>query len=457
MKLPVLLSLLLFSICFFSSCREPEAFPDEQYDSRLSGGLQTIFDQTSQAFSHEFEGLSAYDLKVHALGDAAFEQTFVTAPAPVNSGLGPAFNNVSCISCHHNDGKGVPTAGELQSSLLIRISQPGFDAHGGAMPVLGYGTQIQDKSILGKQPEANVNITYTYKTYRFDDGETYELRTPSYSLNNLYIPINGTYMLSPRLAPPVFGLGFLEAISEKDILANADENDANKDGISGKANYVWDPVSQNMELGRFGLKANTAFILTQVAAAYNNDMGITSRIFPKETTYGQPQTDALKDDPELADSILNAVKYYVQTLQVPARRNVNDIEIKRGESLFKQANCTSCHTPTFKTKVNVAFKQLSNQTIHPYTDLLVHDMGDALADNRPDFKASGNEWRTAPLWGVGLFEIVNYPGFYLHDGRARNLVEAIMWHGGEAQGSVDKFKNMTSNERKAILKFLKSL
>jgi CxxC motif-containing protein (DUF1111 family) len=453
-------SILIVCVAFFvlfSNCRKAEPFPDDEYDSRLSGGTQTVFDQTSHAFGHVFEGLGDYELRHHELGDAAFEQTFVAAPAPVNNGLGVVYNNVSCISCHHNDGIGTPTAGELQSSLLIRISRQGMDDHGGALAVPGYGTQIQDKAVFGKQKEATVHIAYTYHTYSLANGTTYELRAPVYSLENLYLPVSGVYMLSPRLAPPVFGLGLLENIEEKDILANADENDSNGDSISGKPNYVWDAATQKMMLGRFGLKANTASVLTQVAAAYNNDMGITNRIFPAETYSGQTQMDLLKDDPELPDSILNAVAFYVRTLQVPARRNVNDAEGKKGEKLFAGAKCMSCHTQTFTTNVNVAFPPSSNQRIHPYTDLLLHDMGEGLADNRPDFKADGREWRTAPLWGLGLIELVNYPGYYLHDGRARSILEAIMWHSGEAEASKRKVQEMSKTELGELLRFLKSL
>lgn len=453
----VTVSIITSYVLLFSMCRKPEDFPEEGYDERLSGGSQTAFDATSQAFSNPFTGMSGYDDHIHGLGDAAFEQTFVTAPAPFNSGLGGAYNNVSCVSCHHGDGKGVPNTGLSESSLLMRISYPGEGEHHSAIPVPGYGTQVQDKAIFGMVPEAKVNIIYSYQTYSFPDGEKYELRTPTYALSNLHIPISGNYLLSPRLAPPVFGLGLLEAIDENDILQHVDANDVNGDGISGKANYVWDPLTGSVQLGRFGLKSNTASILTQVAAAYNNDMGITNHVFPQETTHGQVQNDNQVDDPELADSILNAVKFYVQTLQVPARRNVADPVVVRGKKIFNAAGCNNCHVATQYTKVNVAFSQLSHQRIHPYTDLLVHDMGSGLADNRPDFLADGNEWRTAPLWGLGLLETVNYPAYYLHDGRARTITEAIMWHGGEAQSSVDYVKQLSKPDRDALIKFLRSL
>jgi CxxC motif-containing protein (DUF1111 family) len=220
---------------------------------------------------------------------------------------------------------------------------------------------------------------------------------------------------------------------------------------------VWDAVTKSRKMGRFGWKANTASILTQVASAFNQDMGITTSVLPVENSFGQPQYDGLKDDPELPDSLLNAVKFYAQTLAVPARRNTTDATIKRGLQLFTLAKCINCHKQTLTTSINVAMPSLSNQVIHPYTDMLIHNMGPGLADNRPDFLAGGQDWRTAALWGVGLFETVNNPGYYLHDGRARTLTEAIMWHGGEADQSKAYFSNLPKADRDAILKFLKSL
>ena len=454
LKIIGVLGLLIFAL---AKCQKAAPFPDDKYDARLSGGDATVFDITSGAFSNAFPGLSTRDQEVHALGDAAFSNTFVTAPAPVNSGLGPIFNNSACISCHHNDGIGLPTAGETRSSLLMRISLPGTDEHGGPVAVPGYGLQLQDKAIFGKLPECKVNISSVNQSYSFADGETYELRVPTYTLSNLYTPISGNYLLSPRLAPPMIGLGLLEAIPESEILALVDPNDANGDGIKGKANYVWDVATQTRMLGRFGWKANTASILTQVAAAYNQDIGITNKIFPVESSFGQSQYDGLQDDPELPDSTLNNVKFYAATLAVPARRNVTDPDILKGEQLFKQLKCESCHKQTMTTAVNVAMPTLSHQVIHPYTDMLVHDMGPGLADNRPDFLAGGQEWRTAPLWGLGLFEKVNFPGYYLHDGRARTIVEAIMWHGGEAQNAKNSYAKLQKADRDAVLKFLSSL
>ncbi len=449
-------SVILF-IVTGTMCNKADIFPDEGYDARLSGGMATVFDATSKAFSHEVPGLNENDALVHEIGDAAFEQTFVSAPAPVNSGLGPVFNNVSCISCHHNDGKGTPTAGLPTSSLLTRISVPGMDEHGGPLAADGYGGQLQDQSIFSTTPEVKVNISYTDKPVTYPDGSTVVLRDPSYSLYNTYIAMPAGFLLSPRMAPPVFGVGFLNNIPEATILSFADEGDADGDGISGRPNYVYNPYSHQKELGRFGLKANNPNLLVQAAGAYHQDMGITSYVFPQESSFGQSQNDKLYDDPELADSILNAVVFYIKTLAVPARRNVTDPEIKKGELLFAQLNCSGCHIPTLQSGIDLSVAALNNQRIHPYTDMLLHDMGDDLADNRPDFLATGNEWRTTPLWGIGLFEKTNGIPYFMHDGRARTLEEAILWHGGEAEKSKQQFMQMAKDDRDRLVKFLKSL
>lgn len=438
-------------------CNKATIVDESAYDERLSGGSATVFDETSKAFGHAFDGLNARDAEFHEQGDAAFEQTFVAAPAPINSGLGPVFNNVSCISCHHNDGKGTPTAGFVNSSLLFRLSIPGTDAHGGPLSIPNFGGQLQDVAIFGKQAEANVNISYSNVTYTYPSGETVTLRKPTYTVANAYLPLPANYLISPRLAPPVFGLGLLQNISEETILSFIDKNDANNDGIIGKANYVYNPYTHKTELGRFGLKASAPTLQIQVAGAYNQDMGITSYVFPQESSWGQSQLDNLNDDPELADSTLDAATFYVKTLAVPARRNVTNIDVIQGKQLFMQMNCSGCHKPNVLTGIDLNLAAVNNQRIQPFTDMLLHDMGSDLADNRPDYLANGNEWRTAPLWGVGLFAKTNGTPFYLHDGRARTLEEAILWHGGEAQKSKDKFTQLSKTERNKLIKFLQSL
>jgi CxxC motif-containing protein (DUF1111 family) len=334
---------------------------------------------------------------------------------------------------------------------------PGQDAHGGPLPIPGFGDQLQNRAILGVQKEADVEVQYEERSFRFDDGSSYSLRFPRYTVTNTYAAFPSGAYLSPRVAAPVFGLGLLEAVSEADILSLADEADRDNDGISGRPNYVFNYVSGQTSLGRFGWKANQPSLLQQVAAAYNGDMGITTSVFPNENSLGQPQYDGRDDDIELNDSLLHSVEFYVRSLAVPARRRLNDPQVQRGKQLFAEASCNRCHVPDMRTAVNITFPEISNQLIHPYTDLLLHDMGEDLADGRPDFLASGREWRTPPLWGIGLTQKVNGHNNFLHDGRARNLLEAVLWHGGEAASSRDKVKAMPASDRAALVKFLESL
>lgn len=457
MKTWLIVGILSGMVFLFSMCNKAGLFSDTGYDDRLSGGLATVFDETSKAFTHPISGLNARDQHVHELGDQAFEQTFVSAGSKLFGGLGPVFNNVSCISCHHNDGKGTPTAGQSTSSLLFRISLPGQDAHGAPIPMPGFGLQLQDQALFGVQPEVHMQISYSDMTVTYPDGSSAILRKPDYAIQSAYIPLPANYALSARMAPPVFGVGLLENIPEQTILSFVDREDKNNDGIRGQANYIFDSTTNKNILGRFGFKANASTVLFQVATAYQQDIGVTSSVQPKESSGGQLQSDKRDDDPELPDSILNAVAFYVRSLAVPARRNVNDADNKKGEQLFMQINCSGCHRPTIQTGVNVNFPQLSNQRIHPYTDMLVHDMGTGLADNRADYLASGSEWRTTPLWGIGLFEKTNGIPFYLHDGRARTLEEAILWHDGEAKKAKEQFMSLAKADRDRIIKFLKSL
>ena len=267
-------------------------------------------------------------------------------------------------------------------------------------------------------------------------------------------------MFSPRMSPANFGLGLLEAISEQTILSNADEFDSNQDGISGKANYVYDIASNQIILGRFGWKANQPSLKQQAAGAFNQDMGVTSPLIPVKSCYGQSQYanySYCSCSPDITATQLNAVTFYLQSLAVPARRNVNDNTVQQGKSIFIQAKCSSCHITNVTTGVSAVNSSLSLQAIQPFTDLLLHDMGAGLADNRPDFLASGTEWRTAPLWGIGLQQVVSGNTIFLHDGRARSLMEAIMWHGGEAEQSKQYVRQLSEDERNALITFLQSL
>lgn len=444
----------------FSRCNKSGAFPESGYDDRLSGGSFTTLNESTQAFKQAIDGLTDREERVHIIGDGTFDQVFVAAPAPHFGGLGPVYNNISCVNCHRNDGGGFPSTGSSSSGMLMRISIPGTDEHGGPLAAPNFGLQIQDRALLGAPAEAAINITYTDQAVAYPDGSTVTLRRPSYSLQNPYTPLPGSYMLSPRLAPRLVGVGLLENIPESTILSFVDAGDQNGDGISGKANYVYDPFTKRTELGRFGLKANTSTAQLQVATAYQQDMGVTSYTQPQESAFGQSQMSLVGTNDtarELVDSLLNYVTFYIQTLAVPARRDVLDSVNKQGAILFNQVNCSGCHRTTMQTGVNTAI-HLSSQRIHPYTDLLLHDMGDGLADDRPDFLATGKEWKTAALWGVGILSKTNGgSAFYLHDGRARSIEEAILWHGGEAERSKQRFMQLSKADRTAILKFLNSL
>ena len=447
-----------FSIFFISSCSKNEELSKYEENEWLSGGAQTVFDQSAGAFSQPFPFLSSDKLRVHEIGDLGFEATFVTAPAPLNPGLGPVYNNVSCASCHISDGRGRPPyAGEQLKSLLIRLSAPGADNTGGPLPLPGFGGQLQQFAIAGKMPEAEVTILHSYLNEYFNDGTYTELKVPQYQFLNPYIPFPSGMMYSPRVAPPVFGLGLLEAVPEEIILEYSDPYDHNGDFISGKANYGYDIATKRRVLGRFGWKAAQPTLKQQTAGAYHEDMGITNGYFITESSSGQIQDDMLADNPEISDSLLHAVTFYVQSLAVPARRNVDKPGVIEGKNIFTKAGCASCHRPSMRTAVNLAFPEISNQLIFPYTDLLLHDMGAGLADNRPDYEADGREWRTPPLWGIGLTKLVNGHNNYLHDGRARSLMEAIMWHDGEAAPSRNFVKQLTAAERTKLIAFLESL
>ena len=456
----ILLISILLSACDSESPVVVESTPVFS-TSELSGGQTTVFDASSHAFSTPAPNLSPTAFEKHLDGDREFEAAFVTAPAVVNPGLGPIYNNISCINCHSRDGRGrPPRVDEKFVSMLFRLSLPKpEDAIEGQppTPVPGFGTQLNNRAIFGTAPEGKIKIDYTEQTLTTADGTRVHLRYPNYTFTEIYQPLPEEVELSPRVALSVFGLGLLEAIPENTILSYADEADINGDGISGKPNYVWDVVQQRYTLGRFGWKANQPTLLQQVAAAYHDDMGLTTSLFMTENSAGQAQLTEQSATPEVSDEILDVVTFYVQTLAVPARRNVDDPEVKQGEELFAKAQCASCHVPTLRTGVLEGVPSVSNQTIQPFTDMLLHDMGPELADNRPDFRANGREWRTPPLWGIGLVKRVNGHTNFLHDGRARDLMEAILWHGGEAEASRKTVEQMSKTERDALIAFLESL
>jgi CxxC motif-containing protein (DUF1111 family) len=320
---------------------------------------------------------------------------------------------------------------------------------------------VQLRSIPGISAEAEATVTYVEVPGSFADGEAYALRVPSYSFFNLaFGDFHPDIQVSPRVAPQMPGLGLLEAIPEAQILAWADPEDADGDGISGRANFVWDFQVIGPRLGRFGWKANQPTLRQQVAEALHADIGITTTLFP-ERNCPPIQVDCAAavngGIPELNDTGLDLLEFYTQTLAVPARRDWEDPEVLRGKALFGALGCVQCHRPEFTTDANFPIPALAGQKIRPYTDLLIHDMGEGLADGRPLFQASGSEWRTPPLWGLGLIETVSGHSQLLHDGRARNVSEAILWHGGEATAAREGFRELDRQDREALLHFLESL
>jgi CxxC motif-containing protein (DUF1111 family) len=389
----------------------------------------------------------------------------VTAPSSTTGldGLGPTFNASSCSSCHFKDGRGAPPAGpdEPFLGLLLRLSIPGQDAHGGPLDEPAYGGQFNHRAILGVPAEGTSAVAYEEVPGAFADGTPYSLRRPTYRLADLaFGPIDPAVLLSPRTAPFMIGLGLLEAVDEAAILALADEDDADGDGISGRPNRVWDPKTQRTVLGRFGWKANQAGVEQQNAGAFLGDLGITSALHPAENCPPAQTACAAAPSggaPELDADKLDEVTYYARLLAVPARRDFEDPEVLRGKALFRDAGCAACHVPVLVTSALDGFPELAGQTIRPFTDLLLHDLGEDLADGRPDFLAGGREWRTPPLWGIGLIGVVNDHTLLLHDGRARGFAEAILWHGGEAERAREAFRTLGASDRAALIRFLESL
>ena len=461
-------TLLLLAVVLFAACREPGQ-PQEPTPLPLilvaeSGGATTAFTTTRNAFGLSARNLDTLERRTFAVGNSFFRQNWVTAPASTEArdGLGPTFNALSCSSCHLLDGRGKPPDGpdDGERGLLLRLSIPGAGPHGGPLPEPVYGGQLQDRAIVGVPIEGEFIIVYQEMPGVFADGELYSLRRPTYQFRDLnFGPMRPETLVSPRVAPAIVGMGLLEAIPEADILSAVDPDDVDGDGISGRVNMVWDERKGAMSLGRFGWKANVPTVEQQTAGAFLGDLGVTSELFPEENCTA-PQEDCMTapngGSPEIGEKRLADVVFYTQTLAVPAMRDISDPRVQKGAQVFVQAGCAVCHTPQHTTGAH-EIEALSNQTIYPYTDLLLHDMGPELADGRPDFGANGQEWRTPPLWGIGLVETVSGHTMFLHDGRARNLTEAILWHGGEGAAARDAFKALTKEEREALIRFLNSL
>ena len=462
-----LLALLLPAIAVIAvaACGDRTAESDidlnEVYNLRL-GGDTTAFSTGRNAFELSARNLNNDLRRTFEVGDSFFNQNWVAAPSSTEArdGLGPTHNALSCSSCHSHDGRSKPPDGPTDPGrgLLLRLSIPGQD---GPTEEPTYGGQLQDRSVLGVPVEGRILITYKEIQDQYPDGTTYSLRQPVYSIEDLaFGPLHPDVQISPRIGPATIGMGLLEAVPEERILALADPDDADGDGISGRPNYVWDFRRGELILGRFGWKANQPTVEQQVAGAFLGDIGITSSLFPDENCpSGQEDCLSVPNGgvPEIPDSRLEKVTIYVQTLAVPAMRDTDDEKVQQGARTFVQAQCSVCHTPRHETGDAHPLEPLRNQAIFPYTDLLLHDMGAGLADNRPDGQASGTEWRTPPLWGIGLVETVNGHTMFLHDGRARSMEEAILWHDGEAEEARLRFMRLPAEQREALIKFLEAL
>jgi CxxC motif-containing protein (DUF1111 family) len=431
----------------------------------FSGGDTTVFDVSDDAFGFPLANLSTARSDLFFVGNSFFRTNWVIAPSSTTGrdGLGPLFNAIGCSSCHLRDGRGRPpiAAGEKPASLLFKIFTSGVDAVGEPLPDPAYGDQVQNFAILGVAPEADVDIEYVEEAGAYADGTPFSLRRPTYTLS---APAYGLpapdARLAPRVASVVFGLGLLALVPEADVLSRVDAADVDLDGVSGRANFAWDRRDLAHRLGRFGWKATEVTIEQQAAAAFLNDVGLTSELFPNQTCTGAQGDCAAAPDggaPEVTPEVMAPLVFYMTTLAPPGRRDVADPTVRRGRDLFATIGCAKCHVPTLVTGTSADFPELSGQTIHPFTDLLLHDMGPDLADGRPSFDAAGSEWRTPPLWGIGLVQTVNGHTFFLHDGRARGLAEAILWHGGEGEASREAFRALPAADRAAVLRFLEDL
>lgn len=418
----------------------------------------------SNAFTTPVSNISPdNEAKFHA-GNSFFNQPWVAAPASTQSrdGLGPLFNARSCAACHFKDGRGSPPLeqGDPFVGLLLRLSIDGSGKHGAATPHPVYGGQLQPFSIPGVPAEGMPRVSYVEREGEYADGTRYTLLEPVYTITDLaYGDLPKDIRISPRVAPAVHGLGLLEAVSEARLAELADPNDQDADGISGRISRVPDAATGELSVGRFGWKSEQPSVRQQSAGAFLGDMGITTSLFPSQECSSEQtecQTATAGGDPEISDAHLERVERYGQLLAVPVRTDASDSEVLQGKKLFQNSGCAGCHTPRHLTE-NHPLSELEDQEIWPYTDLLLHDMGEGLSDNRPSYSAAGSEWRTPPLWGLRFYETVNRHNRLLHDGRARGVAEAILWHGGEAKESKQAFESMSKSDRDALVRFVESL
>jgi CxxC motif-containing protein (DUF1111 family) len=426
------------------------------------GGDATTAVQSASAFTQHPDGLDAKALQAFAHGNRIFSTPWVEAPASVRhfDGLGPYFSSRSCSGCHVHDGRGRPPEGPEDSVVarVVKLGRADASARGSRDP--HYGVVLSDRAVRALAPEGRLVVHWEELERAYADGTRARLRRPRFQLAGLaYGPLAEDTRASLRVAPAVFGVGLLEAVPESLLGRLADPADANSDGISGRIHAVRTKGPGTTRPGRFGWKATQASVAGQVTTALVEDMGITTEARPEaDLGVGQRAARARPQGgrPELERAALEALVTYCRLLAVPARRDLDDPSVRRGAARFREAGCVSCHVPSLVTADAVP-APLARQVIHPFTDLLLHDLGPELSDGMPEQAAAASEWRTPPLWGLGLVTRVNGHRFLLHDGRARTPEEAILWHGGEAQASRDAFRALTLEARRDLLRFLESL
>ncbi|MGB0733707.1 MAG: di-heme oxidoredictase family protein, partial [Pontibacterium sp.] len=435
-----------------------------------------------RALTHPSKTIPREERMGFQLGKAIFGKLWVPAPSSTRAsdGLGPHYSGRSCEHCHKNNGRGHAPINSMSqpTSMFLKLSVPPqtvkqkaqlAKSEIGVIPSPNYGTQLQQFAIAGLAAEGRFKTQYTTITITLAGGETVELQKPNYTLYDLaYGQPDPQLMISPRIAQPIIGMGLLDRVNENDILRAQDPDDIDNNGISGRANRVWSPITQKTALGRFGWKATAATLRTQNNSALHSDIGISNPDFVNPLGDCTPQQTSCAKMPhdtgiaahhhnnqfEATEEVVKVLLNYTANLAVPARPNAHAADILAGKEAFYTAGCQQCHRPSLPLK-----NDASGETEHiwPYSDLLLHDMGEGLADNRPEFAASGREWRTQPLWGIGTTATVNKHYGYLHDGRARSLMEAILWHGGEAEASKQHIIAMPKAQRDNLIKFLESL
>ncbi len=485
-------SVLLASVLFASvtaaapvkSVQMPTDFSQPQTGEHLPGGSASTRKSASRNIFMQPSGNMAFENKLDfKLGHGIFRKLWVSSPSSTTAsdGLGPLYNARSCMSCHVRDGRGhTPKSNWPEDnaiSLLMRLSiPPQNDAqraqlksgYMGVIPEPTYGGQLQDFAVTGIPAEGRIHTTYTPVTVALNEDQPVVLRKPEYQVTELSSgPLHPDTMLSVRIAPPMIGLGLLDAISEADIISWADPQDMDGNGISGRPNNVWNIVENQTTLGRYGWKAGNPTLDQQNNGAFNNDIGISTPMVP--VAYGDcteaqnvcrqlPNGNtAAQDNAEASQQMIDWLLFYTANLAVPVRPNAAKPQVLAGKQAFYESGCVDCHRPSFTTATRADMPEQSEQLIWPYSDLLLHDMGEALADNRPEFAASGSEWRTPPLWGIGRTKLVNEEANFLHDGRARTLLEAVLWHGGEAEAAKQKVIAMAKPQRDNLITFLESL